>query len=134
MPRRWERPSRLLCTEGRIVPMMVPILRHAALVRPAVALAVLPVLLALPLRSVGAHDIPSRVTVLAFVKPDSTTLRLVVRVPLEAMRDVNWPQRGLDYLDVARAEAMAGDAARLWIAGYLDAWENGGSLGEGRVV
>jgi hypothetical protein len=81
-----------------------------------------------------AHDIPSRVTVLAFVKPDSTVLRLVLRVPLEAMRDVNWPQRGLEYLDIARAETMAADAARLWIGSSIDAFENGKLLDGGRVV
>jgi len=111
--------------------MNVTILRRLLRCRPAV---VLTVLLCATARPALAHDIPSRVTVLAFVKPDSTMLRIVLRVPLEAMRDVNWPQRGLEYLDIARAEAMAPDAARLWIAGSIDAYENGSVLGEGRVV
>ncbi|MGH7506238.1 MAG: hypothetical protein ACRELX_11330, partial [Longimicrobiales bacterium] len=33
-----------------------------------------------------AHEIPADVTVVAFVKPDGDRLRLVVRVPLAAIR------------------------------------------------
>ena len=40
-----------------------------------------------------AHEIPARVTVFAFVKPEGRVLHLVVRVPLEAMRDVEFPLR-----------------------------------------
>ena len=46
-----------------------------------------------------AHDIPNDVIVQAFLKPDGQRLQLLVRVPLEAMRDVDVPQRDKGYLD-----------------------------------
>ena len=51
----------------------------------AVALLVL-----VPGRAV-AHEIPASVVVQAFVRPQGDTLRLAVRVPLAAMRDVEFP-------------------------------------------
>jgi hypothetical protein len=71
-----------------------------------------------------AHEIPPSVTVLAFVKPDSGRLRLVVRVPLEAIRDVDFPLRGPGYLDIARARPLLDDAARVWIADYIEMYED----------
>src|SRR5262249_8356575 len=38
-----------------------------------------------------AHDIPNDVTVQTFVKPDGSRLRVLVRVPLQAMRDMDYP-------------------------------------------
>ena len=70
-------------------------------------------------RPVGAHEIPSSVTVLAFVKPESHRLRVLLRVPLEAMRDLDFPLRGPGYLDRQRAEPLLREAARVWLAGYL---------------
>ena len=67
---------------------------RAALARPGAA-AVLAALLLLLLPSrPAAHEIPARVTILAFVKPEAERLRLVIRVPLEAMRDIDLPTRG----------------------------------------
>jgi hypothetical protein len=93
--------------------------------------AALMLLLAAPLL---AHEIPKRVTVLAFVKPEAGRLRIVLRAPLEAMRDVNFPERALGYLDLARAEPLAREAAQLWIARSIAAYENGDPLAEPRIV
>ena len=60
---------------------------------------------ALPASSSFAHDIPSSVTVLAFVKPEARPAARLIRVPLEAMRDVNFPVRGPGYLDLAARSA-----------------------------
>ena len=49
------------------------------------------VLLAAP--AARAHDIPDQVRVQAFVKAEGQVLRVVARVPLKAMRDVDVPQR-----------------------------------------
>ena len=38
---------------------------------------------------VSAHDIPRDVTVQAFAKPEDHTFRLLVRVPLKAIMDMN---------------------------------------------
>jgi len=82
----------------------------------------------------AAHDIPAQVTIFAFLKPEGHTLRVVVRVPLEAMRDVEFPLRGPGYLELARVGPRLTDAARLWIAGSLGLEENGRPLGEPRVT
>lgn len=81
-----------------------------------------------------AHDIPSRVTVLAFVKPETHRLRVVMRVPLEAMRDQNFPQRGPGYLDIERAQPMLRDAAKLWLANDLEMYEQDALLPEPAIV
>src|SRR5207247_4268838 len=56
-----------------------------------------------------AHDIPNDVTVQAFVKPDGQTLRLLVRVPLLAMRDMDYPKRpgstNAELVDLSRADS-----------------------------
>ena len=84
-------------------------------------------------RLATAHDIPARVTVLAFLKPEGRLLRVAVRVPLEAMRDINFPLRGI-YLDLARAEPLLFDAANLWVAGSLRLTENGRELQDARIA
>src|SRR5207249_5403712 len=70
-----------------------------------------------------AHDIPNDVTVQMFVKPEGTHLHLLVRVPLKAMRDISFPQRGPGYLDIERAAVLLPGAARLWIAGFFETYE-----------
>jgi len=90
-------------------------------------------LLAFPPRT-AAHEIPARVTVLAFVRPEGNTLKIVVRVPLGAMRDIDFPVRGQGYLDLARAGPLLDDAARLWISDALELRENGRALGNVRVT
>ncbi|HEX4682036.1 MAG TPA: HupE/UreJ family protein [Gemmatimonadaceae bacterium] len=81
-----------------------------------------------------AHDIPSRVTVLAFLKPEANRLRVVMRVPLESMRDVNFPQRGPGYLDVDAAEPLLAGAARLWLTNDFAMFENDAPLREPTIV
>ena len=70
-----------------------------------------------------AHDIPSDVTVQAFVKPQGKSLTLVVRVPLKAMRDVNFPLRGPGFLDLSKADQFLDDAAVLWIGDCVEIYE-----------
>lgn len=89
-------------------------------------------LLGLPGRP-SAHEIPATVTVHAFVKPDGARLRLLVRVPLESMRDIDVPLRGPGYLDLRRVEPLLTEAAMLWIAGYVTVMEDGTALQPGTV-
>jgi hypothetical protein len=90
-------------------------------------------LLALPSRP-EAHEIPARVTVLAFIKPEGRLLHLVMRVPLEAMRDVQFPLHGPGYIDIAGVESLLPEAARTWIAEYLRLYEGDTLLGDPRIV
>ena len=86
----------------------------------------------------AAHDIPADVTVQTFVKPEGQRLRLLVRVPLQAMRDMDYPKPSRatnpDLLDLARADATLRDAATLWVSDYLDLYENGDTLAAPTVV
>src|SRR5689334_11158122 len=80
-----------------------------------------------------AHEIPPSVTVLAFVKPEPDRLRLVVRVPLESIRDFEIVLRGKDYLDIASVTPGLKDAGRVWIADYVELFENDQPL-EARAI
>src|SRR3954454_18871637 len=95
-------------------------MRHAAAFLIAVACA-LPVL-------VSAHDIPNDITIQTFVRPDGQTLHLLVRVPLVAMRDMTWPQKDPDNLDLSRAESQLRDAATLWVGDDVKVYEEGTPL------
>lgn len=75
-----------------------------------------------------AHEIPVDVTVQAFVKPDGDRMRLIVRVPLEAMRDYEFPLRGPGYLEISESEQMIRDAARQWIGDYVELQADGEPL------
>ena len=89
-------------------------------------------LLGLPSQPSG-HEIPNDVTVRMFVKPEGTVLRVLVRAPLGAMRDFNFPVRGPGYLEIAAAGPMLRDAAIMWIADYLEFHEEGTDLGRPEV-
>jgi hypothetical protein len=81
-----------------------------------------------------AHDIPSDVTVQAFVKPEGKSLTLLVRVPLRAMRDVNFPLRGPGFLDIPRVDPFLRDAALLWIAGNVELQEESVRVDAPRLI
>jgi HupE / UreJ protein len=90
-------------------------------------------LLAFPYGAV-AHDIPIDVAVQAFVKPEGQRLRLLVRTPLYAMRDVDFPEREKGYLDLVRLAPMLPDVATLWLSDFIQIYEGETLLGKPRVV
>src|SRR5687767_5334587 len=73
----------------------------------------------------AAHEVPANVTVLVFARPEGKTLRLLVRAPLESMRDMNWPLRGPGYLELDQLTPHLESAGKTWIADYLELFENG---------
>jgi hypothetical protein len=85
-------------------------------------------------QEVVPHEIPARVTVHTFVQPEGGTLRLLVRVPLNAMRDFDFPVRGPGYLEIAEAEPLLYEAARLWIVDYVRLFEEGNLLRGERIA
>jgi hypothetical protein len=82
----------------------------------------------------SAHEIPNDVTVQLWIKPELQTLRVVVRVPLEAMRDIEWPTHGPGYIDFEQAELLLGDAATVWLANDIEVYEAGARLGVPEIV
>jgi hypothetical protein len=81
-----------------------------------------------------AHDVPNDVVVQAFVKPEPNRVRLLVRVPLAALRDVDVPTRGAGYLDLARAEEVLRGAAAVWITQELELYEEDERLYPSQIV
>ena len=77
----------------------------------------------------AGHEIPNDVTVRMFVKPEGRALRVLIRVPLGTMRDFNFPVRGPGYLEISDAQPMLRDAVIMWIADYLEFYEEGTALG-----
>ncbi len=76
----------------------------------------------------SAHDIPNDVSAQLLLKPEGQRLRLLVRVPLGAMRDMDYPKppgaTNSDLLDLSRADATLRDAATLWVGDFLDVYED----------
>jgi hypothetical protein len=70
----------------------------------------------------AAHDIPNDVAIQAFFKPQGHQARLLVRVPMKAMRDVVFPERG-PFLDLARIDPLLHDAAQVWISDSIELYE-----------
>src|SRR3982750_3150362 len=99
-----ERMSRLRRTMKHLVGVSRVILRSRPIRRPEHVLFVLFLLLfATPIR---AHDIPQRVAAFLFVKPEARTLKIVIRVPLESMRDINFPLKRGEMLDIGKATPL----------------------------
>ena len=90
-------------------------------------------LVALP-HALLAHDIPNDVTVQAFVKPEGQKLHLLLRVPLNAMRDTEFPERSAGYLDLARVDASLREAAMVWIADAVEIYENDARLPNPQIL
>src|SRR5262245_24129318 len=104
------------------------ILRFPALWRPAVSITVGVAALLAFSRPLDAHEIPARAALIAFVKPGPGWLRIVLRAPLESMRDVTWPDKGLGYMDLPKSMPLARDAANQWIVDFIQVFENGAPL------
>lgn len=75
-----------------------------------------------------AHDIPSRVTVYVFVKPEGNQLNVLLRVPMEALGEIVFPTRGPGYLVISEADFELQDAARVYITESINFFENGVAL------
>lgn len=83
---------------------------------------------------IEAHDVPTDVRILAFLKADGQRMHVLARVPLKAMRDIDFPRRAEGFIDLARAEPALRDAASLWIADNVTIYEGDARLAAPRVV
>ena len=79
-----------------------------------------------------AHDIPTDVRVQLFLRPEGRALRLIARMPVAAMNDVDWPVEGV-LLDLSRVEPLLNEAANAWIASRIDVYEGDRRLDGVRV-
>jgi hypothetical protein len=83
---------------------------------------------------VFAHDIPGKVTVLAFVKPQGERLLILLRVPMEALSEGQYPVRGPGYLDFERAGPVLEDVAQSYLVQNLHPYADGKPLGVGQLL
>jgi len=81
-----------------------------------------------------AHDIPNDVVVQSFLRPSGDRLDLLVRVPLNALRDISFPEHPAGYLDLARVDAVLPDAATQWLSDFIDLYEGDQRLPQPRVL
>jgi len=98
---------------------------------------VLAAVLAILSTIVAGHEIPGDVTIQAWLKPEGQRLRFLVRVPLIAMRDMNYPTLGDmadGILDVSRADRTLHDAATVWVAEQVEMYEGDERLASPAVV
>jgi HupE / UreJ protein len=98
------------------------------------ALALLAALAGLLPGMSAAHDIPGDVRIVAYVKPVDGRLQLLVRVPLAAMREVDFPVRGPGYLDLPRLDAALAGAASLWLADNIELYEGDARLAQPKLI
>jgi hypothetical protein len=71
-----------------------------------------------------AHDIPASAVVQAFVKPSGQRLRVILRVPLVAMRDFTFPSSDSVFLDLDKVGPVLGDATRTWVIPAITIFED----------
>ena len=71
-----------------------------------------------------SHEIPNDVVVKTFFKPQNNEANLLIRVPLEAMRDMNFPTFGPGYLDLEKTDQLILDAAEIWLGNFVDVYED----------
>src|SRR5207253_3224165 len=82
----------------------------------------------------AGHEIPNDVRINAFVKPAGNRLEVLVRLPLAAAIDVEFPTRGGGYLDLSRAEEALRSAAKRYLGDNIAVFENGLALAPPRIL
>ena len=76
-----------------------------------------------PDRGLLSHEIPNDVVVKTIIKVDEDSINLLIRVPLEAMRDMNFPTTGPGYLELEKMPEHTMDAAEIWLGNFIDIYE-----------
>src|SRR5262245_1750520 len=82
----------------------------------------------------SAHDIPADITIQTFLKPEGQTLHFLMRVPLKAMRDIEFPKRGPGYLDLDQVDQYLRDGAEQWISNFTEIEEGDTRLPKPKIV
>jgi hypothetical protein len=84
--------------------------------------------------SASAHDIPADVRLNIFFKPAGNTLQVLVRAPMSALREVDFPKQGPGFLVISKADAALRGAAKQWLIDNLDIFENDARLPAPRIA
>ena len=81
-----------------------------------------------------AHDIPIDVTVQAYLKPEGHTLHVLMRLPLKAVQDIEYPHRERDFVDLAQIDRSLRDAATIALSNNMEIFEGDRLLLNPRIV
>ena len=85
--------------------------------------------------ALSAHEVPDRVRISVFVKPENGRLLMLVRMPANALIDFLLPTLpGGNWVDLANAGSTAEAGANVWIADMLSLKENGIALDRPHVL
>ena len=82
----------------------------------------------------AAHDIPIDALAQVYIKPDGQHLNVLVRVPLKAMRDVEFPETPERYLDMAHIDTFLREASTLWVSEPIEIYEGQSLLPKPQVI
>jgi hypothetical protein len=85
------------------------------------------------LTATWGHDLPGKLTILMYVKPQDTQLNVLLRVPMEALTEIQFPIRGQGYLDLEQADRALLDAAHMYVTENMRFFANGEELRGARV-
>jgi hypothetical protein len=80
------------------------------------------------------HEVPGQVLVQMLAKAEGGRLRVLVRLPLVAMQDIDFPQHGPGYLNIPDAEPWLRQGVEGQVAPGISAYENGNRLGGQQIV
>ena len=76
----------------------------------------------------AAHEIPVEVAVQMLARADRDSFRVIARVPLRSMRDVEVPEFGPGYLDLEGLSPQLEGLANQWIVPFVQVSDGGGRL------
>lgn len=110
--------EKLIIIDCRFTKWRLPPLRYCAL---------LLVLLWWPCKAFS-HDIPSSITLYLYIKPEAEKVNVLMRVPMEALSEIDFPKRGPGYLDFPRLNPAMEEAARFYLSESFQIFENGREL------
>jgi hypothetical protein len=86
------------------------------------------------LGSAFAHDIPNDIKVNAFLRPGGDRLEFLIRVPMQALIEVDFPRRGPGYIDLPKVDEALRGAVKLYITDNIAVFENGEELPTPRLA
>jgi hypothetical protein len=95
----------------------------------SIGVAAMSVVLFVPFVHAADRPIPEIVNIKAFARLEGRQLELLVRVPLAAIKDIQFPTRGAaGALDLDAMKSILPGAARYWIASLFEAVDGGVAL------
>jgi hypothetical protein len=79
------------------------------------------------------HEVPDRVQLRLFLQVENGALVVLLRMPLEALRDIDFPQQGQGYLNIEQSESALDEAINLWLIDEIQLFQSGRPLPRGQL-